>query len=242
MSNQNDLTVHKFWHFRENDYGKISLKYMAFFKFSSSLLQVWLQTFCGWSNATAADQLVVKVRRQGITINSLKIFPKMNSLIARLFSQKNLPSFHTVSHRCRRLEVDREIWLDSLYCYHGIFSQLFKMWMSGHEDAHLVGCVQEHTLCEGFIGRTAYLPVLYWWLQFPHLDHIWVSNEGITRAKELQREIKSWAGKNTYSYLLLLTWQKTCAKQNCMRWKESKQKKNTSGHSREIVVRNVSIP
>lgn len=68
MSNQNDLTVHKFWHFRENDYGKVSLNYMVYFKFGSSLFQVWLQ-ICGWSNATAADQLVEKVKRQGITIN-----------------------------------------------------------------------------------------------------------------------------------------------------------------------------
>lgn len=39
---------------------------MAFLKFGSSLFQVWLQTFCGWSNAIVADQLVEKVRRQDI--------------------------------------------------------------------------------------------------------------------------------------------------------------------------------
>lgn len=194
MSNQNDLTVYKFCHFRENDYGKISLNYMVFFKFGSSLFQVWLPTFCGSSNAKAADQLVKKVRRQGITINSLEIFPQKHSLIARLFSQKNLPLFRTVSRRWRRLQVDREIWQDSLYCYDGIWSQLFKMWMSGHEEAHLLGCVQDHTLSEELMGRNAYLPVLYWWLQFPHLDHVWVSNEGIVRKKRVAKRDKeqSW--------------------------------------------------
>jgi len=41
MSNQYDLTVHKFWHFRDNGYGKNSWNVMAFFKFGSSLFQVW---------------------------------------------------------------------------------------------------------------------------------------------------------------------------------------------------------
>lgn len=65
---------------------------------------------------------------------------------------------------------------------------------SGDEDAHLLGWLQMHTNPEELIGRTAYLPVLYWWLLFPHLDSMWILNEEVCRKKELQRAIKSRAG------------------------------------------------
>ena len=167
---------------------------MAFSKFGSSLFQALLDTFCGWSNAIVADQLVEKVRIWDITTDWLEIFPNRHSLIARLFSQEYLPPFPTVSHRCRRLQVDRAIWLASLFGHHSIWSQVFKILTSGHEDTHLLGCLQEHTNPEELIGTTAYLLVLHWWLPFPHLHRMWISNEGVARKKELQREIKSRAG------------------------------------------------
>lgn len=76
--------------------------------------------------------------------------------------------------------------------------------MSGHEDAHLLGCVQEHTLFEEFIGRTAYLPVLYWSLPFPHLDHVWMSNEGIAKKKGVAKRDKEQSCKK-YIFLTPLS-------------------------------------